>query len=140
MAKIKLFFIRLWWRFLLRKKSKAELLEMLKNSNENMANLLSKFYASRVYNISELMVIIYDDDDEFPTSVRLAIGRITLAELKEPFSSMWQFNDASWVNTENGRVAYIMGIVSYLPDLKQEAEFIAHYYLYTYERNAFMCT
>lgn len=142
MKKIRLFFKRLYWSYVLRRSNKTKLVEMLKNPDKDVADLLLRAYLGQVRDVHELMTIVYDDRRKFHRATRLAAGKTVLMVLKEElgFLLLSGISENEWTNTERGRLAYLIGVALYLPELRRKANFIVEHYFYSHERAAFAGT
>jgi len=136
MKRIRLFFKRIYWSYMLRRSDKTKLVGMLKTPDKDVADLLWKSYVRQVCDIRELMVIVYDDDHEFHRATCLVAGETVLMILKQDFGFLF-LPGVDWLNTENGRLTHLIGVGLYLSELRHKASHIVRYYFYSHERRAF---
>jgi hypothetical protein len=115
---------RLRWRFRSEGTDKESLLLSLKKPDPDLADLIWSAYLQEAQDLREIMAIVYDDGKEFPRSVRLAAGKTALNVIRDFFGTLY-LSGVSWTNPERGRVAYLIGIAIYLPELKSRAAAIA---------------
>lgn len=137
MNEIRRFFKRLRWNYLLQGKTKAELVNLLKTHDSDVADLIWWAYLRQVENIPELMVIVYDDHHEFPKVTRLIAGWSVLEKLRSVIDCLLFLPGSDWGSLEHGRLAYLQGVGLYLPELRPKAEYIVRRYFLPYEQSAF---
>lgn len=136
MKAIRLFFRRLYWSLMFSRSDKTKLVELLKTPDKDVCDLLWKAYIRQVCSIPELMLIVYDDSHEFDRATRVVAGETVLMLLKQPLGCLF-LPGSAWTSTENGRLAYLVGVGLYLPELRRRASFIAEDHFYPHERRVF---
>lgn len=131
-----MFMRRLYWKFTFPHWSKAKLHVWLTKPDKDLADLAWRSYVAKVHDLRELMVIVYDDHHQFDDAVRETAGKLVLRLLREPFGPLLHLG-VNWLGIENGRMAYVAGVCTYLPQLVDEARVIVDGYFFSHEKEAF---
>jgi hypothetical protein len=133
------------FRFFLRRKIQEhryrrmevpQLLEVLKTSDLGTIDMIMPIVISKVRDIRDLMVVVYDDHNEYPYKTRLMIGVLVLSYLANPFGGMY-LPGSPWYSLEEGRFAYLMGLIISLPVMQLVAIPVVSNNFHPHERREF---
>lgn len=130
-------FKRLYWSYVLQRSDDERLVQMLMSPDKDMADLAWNLYARQRYNIRELMVIVYDES--LRQDIRLIAGMTVLVILATFPEALGRrlLPGVPYFDKTNGRLAYLIGVGLYLPELQDRASFIVEHCFHPHERAAF---
>ena len=136
MDAIRLFFKRLFCRLLLLRSTKAELLNMLKTPDKDVADIIWMSYIREIRHIGDLMVVVYDDYHEFCNDTRVLTGMLVLSLLDDIKVGLMSMPSNEWFNPRTGRLACLVGVGLYLPELRDMCNSVVRRF-FPHERCAF---
>jgi len=135
--KILKFFQDLMVREVCRFKSQTQLFEMLKGSvASKSADVIFRAFARKTGDIRDFVAIVYDEHN-FSVEVRRMAGLYALVVIGDRHAGRYLLGH-NWFSPENGRLAYLWGVMLYLPELRNIAEVVVQKSFYRYEQEAFL--
>jgi len=118
-------------------KSQTQLLELLKGSiASKSADVIFRAFARKTGDIRDFAAIVYDEHN-FSVEVRRMAGLYALAVIGDRHAGRYLL-DHNWFSPENGRLAYLWGVMIYFPELRNIAEAVVRESFYQHEQEAFL--
>ena len=113
-----------------------QLYQALHEPDPDTFRLLLREFTSRQPRLGEYMVIVYDDHQQYPKAIRIWAGKCALAILESPIGFLrTPWGCRSWMDENQGRTAYLVGVAISLPELRPECRRILRDFA-GYERRA----